>query len=313
MSIPVTPVSALVSIIVPTYNRAAFLPAALEAALAQTWTDLEVIVVDDGSTDNTREVAERIAARDPRLRYVHQINSKLPAALNTGHRAARGSYLTWTADDNLYEPEAIQVMLDYLRAHPEIGLVYCNMKQVDEEDRQFGVWEWPGPETLGDKNCVGGCFLYSRHVFETVGEFATDMFLAEDYEYWLRISRQFPLAHLQGVAPYRWRYHKGSLSSTREAEVTIQVAKARCRHVVPEAQRCRVLAQAYWDALWRYRAAAEWESAARCVRELLRLRPLYAPYWKAALAVWAARLQSVGKKSSAAPSGVRKAASGDPG
>ena len=86
--------SDLVSIILPTYKRAQRLPAALESCLSQTHQNIELVVVDDGSPDNTGEVVQEFAKRDSRVRYVRQDNAKLPAALNTGHHAAKGQFLT---------------------------------------------------------------------------------------------------------------------------------------------------------------------------------------------------------------------------
>src|SRR5438128_2730451 len=111
----------LVSIVLPTYNRAALLGGAVESCLRQTWKHLELLIVDDGSTDSTGDVAGEWARRDSRVRYLKQENGKIPRALNTGFRAASGEFFTWTSDDNLFEPEAIEIMATYLIEHPEVG------------------------------------------------------------------------------------------------------------------------------------------------------------------------------------------------
>src|SRR5438552_1877085 len=101
----------LVSIVLPTYNRAHFLAGAIRSCLAQTYRNLEVIVVNDGSSDDSSRIVHEFAREDRRVRYVYQQNQKLPAALNTGHRLARGSYLTWTSDDNRFDPDAVELMV----------------------------------------------------------------------------------------------------------------------------------------------------------------------------------------------------------
>ena len=105
-----------VSIIIPAYNQAHYLGAAIASALGQSYGDVEVIVVDDGSTDNTREVVEQIG--DPRLRYVYQENQGLSAARNTGIRHARGAYLSYLDSDDLFLPEKVALLLRSWRSDP---------------------------------------------------------------------------------------------------------------------------------------------------------------------------------------------------
>src|SRR4051794_26646558 len=103
-----------VSIILPTYNGARHLREALDACLKQSFADFELIVVIDGSTDETKEIMGTYA--DPRLKIVFQENQGLPRALNSGFAHARGKYWSWTSDDNAFLPTALQVMVDYLDA-----------------------------------------------------------------------------------------------------------------------------------------------------------------------------------------------------
>ena len=111
---------------------------AAASCLEQTYRNIEVLVVDDGSTDDTPTILRQAAAQDRRLRYLRQEAAQLPAALNTGspargYPAARGEFLTWTSDDNAYEPNAIELMVTYLREHPEVGLVYCDYQVIDSK------------------------------------------------------------------------------------------------------------------------------------------------------------------------------------
>ena len=110
-----------VSIIIPAYNQAHYLGAAIASALGQSYGDVEVIVVDDGSTDKTREVVEQIG--DPRLRYVYQENQGLSAARNTGIRHACGTYLSYLDSDDLFLPEKVALLLAVMEERPEVGLV----------------------------------------------------------------------------------------------------------------------------------------------------------------------------------------------
>jgi len=238
MAVPLADTATLVSIVLPTYNRAARLADALESCLAQTYPHIEVIVVDDGSTDETPAVVARFAARDARVRALRQPNQRLPGALNAGFRASRGDYLTWTSDDNSYLPDAIALMAAALDAQPDLGLVYCDYEEVGDagEVRRIHL---PDPALLPQQNCVGACFLYRRAVYEAVGEYDQHLFLAEDYDYWLRVARHFPVRHLPGVCPYRYGSHPDSLTARRQAEVRAAAVRARLKNAPSEWQRLR--------------------------------------------------------------------------
>jgi glycosyltransferase involved in cell wall biosynthesis len=238
----------LVTIVLPTYNRANLLHGAVKSCVTQTWKSLEIIVVDDGSSDNTAQVVEEWSRLDRRIRYVRQQNGKIPRALNTGFREAKGVFFTWTSDDNLYEPEAIELMATYLMTHSEIGLVYCDYKLIDADGTILEVSRRTSPDTIANVNSVGACFMYRRSVAEAVGTYDTEAFLAEDYDYWLRISKVAPLAHMSGLAPYLYRVHSNSLTHTREAEAEIQAARVRTKHARSQFERHQILADGYCAA-----------------------------------------------------------------
>src|SRR5947208_1892926 len=115
-----SPMSQLVSVIIPCYNQAHFLSAAIESILNQTYPHFEIIAVNDGSTDNTAE----IATRNAKVRYFYQPNQGLPAARNAGAQASRGAYLVFLDADDLLLPNALEDGVKCLREHPECGLVY---------------------------------------------------------------------------------------------------------------------------------------------------------------------------------------------
>lgn len=128
----VTPQAGLVSVVIPTHNRAGIVGRAIESALAQTYTDVEVIVADDGSSDNTRAVAE---AYGPRVTYLHQLNAGVSAARNFGMRHARGEFIAFLDSDDSWSPWKIEAQVSALMRHEEAGLVWTDMSAVDEADR----------------------------------------------------------------------------------------------------------------------------------------------------------------------------------
>lgn len=223
-----------VTIVLPTYNRAAMLPTSVASCLTQTHRDLEVVIVDDGSSDSTPEVCRELAAADARVRVIRQANAKLPAALNTGHHAATGDLLTWISDDNRYRDTALEVMAGYLKGHPEVDFVYCAADKVTDTGELVRPLQVGPPSDLRNRNCVGACFLYRRSMWERVGEYDTALFLCEDYDYWLRVQKQGQMALIDGPPQMDFMVHGESLSSTKaleHAEASFQLwAKHGIRH-----------------------------------------------------------------------------------
>ena len=224
----------LISIVLPTYNRSRILPPALESCLNQSWENLELLVVDDGSLDATPEVVRGFAERDPRVKYLESPHQGLPRALNTGFRSARGELLTWTSDDNFYRPQALESMAECLRYQPGPALVYADMCFHDEMSGEVRDICNAGRD-LRVENKVGACFLYPREIREKVGDYDPAFPLVEDYDYWLRVERQFPLVHLHRVL-YDYHYHAKTLTVTREREVTARyfLLRRKFGYLTPE-------------------------------------------------------------------------------
>jgi glycosyltransferase involved in cell wall biosynthesis len=222
----------LVSIVLPTYNGSTYLPEAIESCLVQTYRNWELIVVDDCSHDATPKIIADYVTRDPRIRTIrHDTNRKLPSALNTGHAAAKGSYLMWTSDDNRFLPAAIEEMTSFLEEHPMVGLVYTDCVLIDETGRYLGDYPAQPASKLAYMNSLGPCVLYRRSVYETLGAYDPDLFLAEDYEYWLRAYRRFELAPLHKTL-YEYRWHSDSLTNTAaRSAVWASVEQALRRHL----------------------------------------------------------------------------------
>lgn len=211
----------LVSIVLPTYKRAHLLAQAIRSVLGQTHANLELIVVDDNSPDDTAAVVQSFD--DPRIRYVkNDPNLKLPRALNRGFAMARGDYLTWTSDDNLMAPTAIEKMVGAL-AGGDCDFVYADYWMFSEQDadgRPVDPQHDLLPDTLQlDKgNHIGACFLYTRALYEAVGDYDPELFLVEDYDYFLRAARQFRFCHIAEPL-YYFRRDDATLYCSRFPEV----------------------------------------------------------------------------------------------
>ena len=195
-----------VSVVVPTYDSARFLGKAIQSVLDQTFQDWELIVVDDGSTDNTRDVVA--AFRDARIRYVHQENRGAPAALNAGIRLGRGAYVAFLGADDRWLAEKLALQVAQLDSLPlEVGLVYSDLHLLNLEDdtilgRFLGGREPPRGRVLSQLVRTEGSFLHPcaalirREVFDKVGVFDEGLKTHEDWDLWIRIATAYEVEAL---------------------------------------------------------------------------------------------------------------------
>ncbi len=185
----------LVSVIIPTYNRAHMIAPCLESALAQSFKDYEIIVVNDGSTDTTRDFL--LKAYGNSIRYIsHPTNRGLSAARNTGIEHARGTYIAVLDDDDLWLPEKLALQVELMKANPDVVLAYCGTLKVD---CQGELIEEVKPEMRGhlfadmlNRNCLKGpasVAIFSREVLRASGVFDTSLSSCADWDLWIRIAR----------------------------------------------------------------------------------------------------------------------------
>jgi glycosyltransferase involved in cell wall biosynthesis len=273
----------LVSVVLPTYRRAHLIEAAVHNVLAQDYANFELIVVNDGSPDDTRERLERLQAEldNPRLRVIHRDNGGLPVALNTGFAAATGEFWTWTSDDNAYKPGALRALARELQVDPSTGLVFSDMEVVREDGRRREFKAGP-IELLRERCVVSASFMYRRAVAEVVGDYDPQFRLVEDYDYWLRVARVAAMRHLKRDL-YLYGDVPDSLSRTRFNQVIdahVRVLRREFGHT-----------PAGDENIYNYLTqCTSWNKnsgralvAARVARKMIRLRPLASAGWWALL------------------------------
>jgi hypothetical protein len=210
--------STKVSIILPTHNGLKYIRQSIQSCLDQSHRNIELIVVDDGSTEDVGPVLSEFT--DARIRLVrHERNRGLSAALNTGFALASGDYLTWTSDDNHYDEHAIERLTRFLQNHPGIDFVYASSYIVNDLQKPAAlrIRTAQPPQDLRRQNGVGACFLYTRRVYQEIGDYDSETFLVEDYDYWVRVSKRFRMQRIFSPL-YYYRYHKGSLTSKYGSE-----------------------------------------------------------------------------------------------
>ena len=220
----------LLSVVLPTYNQASYLSQAILSVLAEEKYPLELIVVDDGSTDDTAQLLKSFT-EDKRVRIISQENAGLSTALNVGFKAACGSFLSWTSSDNILLTRAIPTLVDFLIANPLIDFGFANVALIDENARPYRHSSYrkedQSPEDSSvlllphtsdvlyerSDNFINACFIYRRKLRDLVGTHRPEYRGFEDYDYWLRCGLQGRIAHTVSRKPlYQYRLHSSSLT-----------------------------------------------------------------------------------------------------
>ena len=210
------------SIIIPTYNRAHLLEKTIGTVTAQTYQDFEVIVVDDGSTDDTENVVDRLIRRSSAaISYVKQANSERAAARNRGLKQATGSYvLFFDSDDTLYENH-LQVARDYIRQKSEPEFIHLRYDVKNDAGEVVSL----GPvfESFPNKKLIRGNFLSCNGIFirkdiALKNQFNEDRELSamEDWELWLRLASQFPIHYVNTITSTVIDHKERSVVITRK-------------------------------------------------------------------------------------------------
>ncbi len=203
-----------VSVVIPAYNAERYIGETLESVLAQTYRDFEVVVVDDGSTDGTREIVRNYG--EP-VRLVEQPNSGPAAARNRGIREARGRFIAFIDADDLWHPEKLALQVPKFDS-PQVGLVYCRVARVDAEGRVIeesvarNPQGWVFEDFLFRNHCPTSGAVVRKEAFERCGYFPEDMVWAEDWHLWLRIARFYQFAAVEKMLVHH-RVHGASLTA----------------------------------------------------------------------------------------------------
>ncbi|MEM1392917.1 MAG: glycosyltransferase [Cyanobacteria bacterium P01_D01_bin.116] len=213
-----------VSVIIPAYNSMTYLPQTVESLLKQTFTDFEVIIVNDGSSDGIEQWVNTIT--DNRVKLISQQNQGTATARNTGIADAKGDYIAFLDSDDLWEVNNLEKQVHCLDNNPNVGLVYVWVKSIDAKGNDLGqiyghdsegyVWE-----ILLQKNIIwsGSAAMVRRDCLEKSGVFDQNLKFAEDWEMWIRIARNYSFAVIkEPLVSYRFHTSNKSKSNIRGLE-----------------------------------------------------------------------------------------------
>lgn len=213
----------LVSIVIPVYNGSNFLKKAIDSALAQTYQNIEILVINDGSNDNDK--TEKIAlSYGKKIRYFHKENGGVSSALNLGIREMKGDYFSWLSHDDEYTPTKIEKQIEQLKFGADI--IVCSECQINENSkviskaRDYSLlagenvisWQEEMTKIIRDKIFSGCALLISKYVFDNVGFFDETLRYNQDFDMWLRMC----------IQKFSWKYHNdiGVLSRVHNNQVT---------------------------------------------------------------------------------------------
>ncbi len=279
-----------VSVVVATYNRANLLPRTIDSVLRQKFKDYELIVVDDGSTDSTREILKRYGER---LRFIHQANRGPSAARNLGVRHARAPWIAIQDSDDLCSPNYLESLFNFASLHPNCGMIFANGSYVSgkEHNRQTII---PSAKSrrlavkgvrlldLFDKSIVRlQASLISKSCYDTVGGHDETLRISMDLDLAFRIFMVYPVAYLDEVV-FQYRRHEGNTGRDQELRLleNIRVIEKLMRNF-PQAGRelghrrvARRLAYRYYRlAKGRWKEGRQ-EAAKEALSQAVALSPL---------------------------------------
>ena len=198
-----------VSVIIPTYNCAHYLEQAIESAMNQTYRDLEIIVLDDGSTDNTSEVVRKYGTN---IRYIRQANAGLPAARNRAIESSSGEFLAFLDSDDWWELSKLAKQVPLLEDDPQVGLVYTDLRVVHDDgeiipsflaSRPLATSGYVFDRLLQSGFILPSTVLMRRVCLDQVGMFDESMRSHEDIELWLRICQKWKVALINEPLTHR--------------------------------------------------------------------------------------------------------------
>lgn len=219
-----------ISILLPVYNHAEFIRDAIKGVQCQTYKNWELIIINDGSTDNLTDILKEYTG-DPRIRMYTQDNQRLPNTLTNLHNLATGQFVTWTSADNIMEPQMLEILSKHLLLCPDAVMVYADVAIIDDRGDFLGygyremnrdkndlhIMRLPHDTDALDAECdnyINACFMYRMNIVKALkGQYSADLEGLEDYDFWLRLRTFGKIVHICNHEPlYRYRVHANTMS-----------------------------------------------------------------------------------------------------
>jgi glycosyltransferase involved in cell wall biosynthesis len=284
----------LVTIITPTYNREAFLPAAIESVLAQTYKNFEFIIVDDGSEDNSRKLIESYAEKDSRIKYLYQENQRQSVARNYALSVAKGDFICFLDSDNYWPNDKLEKSLKAFADHPDADIVYGDCITIDEQGNELhrnNMRRYSGRIAgllLKDNFISMNTTMTRRKCFDEMGGMSGKRRVADDYDLWLKFSARYTFQYIPEFLAY-YRVMENQISTNKKLrfetnESIIQDFLAAYPNAVT-AQEKKVGLCAFYTRKARHYAASDKRESYAAIRKALAISPFSQGVWRALIKI----------------------------
>lgn len=279
----------LITVITPTYNRAQFILDAVQSVVDQDYGNIQHIIVDDGSSDNTKDLINKFIDDDV-LEYYHQRNQGQSTARNVALSKAKGEYVCFLDSDNVWLPGKLREQVNYLTHHPDIDIVYGDKITIDEQGEEinrFNMTRYSGyiaPQMLKD-NCVSmNTAMVRRRCFDELGVMSGKRKVADDYDLWLRFSSKYKFFYIPKYFA-KYRVMKDQISSDKRSrfETNEQIIHDFLREfpdVVTSRQARDGLSTFYARKARYYASSGNRNTAFRSIFRSLRYKPFGSAAWR---------------------------------
>lgn len=248
-----------VTVIIATYNAIAYLPSTVDSVIKQTFTDFEVLIIDDGSTDETVEWVSKLV--DPRVRLISQANQGVAVARNQGITGAQGEYVAFLDADDLWEPTKLEKQVKCLEENPLVGLVNTSIVNIDEQGKPLGAVNASDVEGnvlkyIVEENLIlcGSAPMVRRSCLEAVQGFDQKLMSAEDWDLWIRLAARYEFAVIrEPLVLYRQHLNSKSNNIERHLKHRLKVIDKTFDTVARDLQpyKNRALGRAYLSVAWK--------------------------------------------------------------
>jgi hypothetical protein len=277
-------------VVIPAYNSAQYLPETIESVLSQSWQDFEIIIVDDGSTDNTPDVVA--AFNSNKIRYIRQENSGGPSSpRNVGIHHARGKYISLFDSDDIMSRNKLGAAVSFLEQYPDLGLLFANFVVCNERGDSFpgtfldqfqAFWDLPKKQVGGKWFIIESALAYEalfrvnfigtsgtmvpKRVFLSLGGFDESIAGPEDRDMWLRISRRYALGYLD-IVGHQYRRRETGIMGRGDSVLAphrIQVMRKQLRTGLPpslQKHARRNIAHSMFELGYHYQSLGDFKRA----------------------------------------------------